>query len=278
MCSENTTEGYRVQGVRYTPPVPRVSVTVITLNEEAHLADALQSVAWADELIVVDANSIDRTVEIARRFTTHVVCREWQGYVDQKNYAASLATGDWVLSLDADERVTEPLAQEITSTLAAADGSSPAAFRMPRVTWYLGRWIRSTDWYPDHQLRLFRRTKGRWTGGSVHEGLEVDGVVGDLRGEIQHLAYRDISEHLETIDRYSSKAAEDMYARGTRATSLQIAGHAPLAFLRNYLVRGGILDGPAGFIISSLNAYYVLLKFAKLWAIQRERLEPGPRP
>jgi len=245
--------------------VPKLSVTVITKNEAADISDALTSVAFADEIIVVDSQSTDDTVAIARRFTDRVIVREWPGYIDQKNYAASIASHDWILSLDADERVTPELASEITSVLAATP--SYAAFRIPRVTFHLGRWIRTTDWYPDYQLRLYDRRQAEWTGRYVHEAVTVRGTVGRLRGDIQHYAYRDIADHLETIDRYTTYAARQMYESGRRAGLMQVAGHPPLAFLRNYIAKGGIRDGTAGFVISAMNAYYVMLKFAKLWEL-----------
>jgi glycosyltransferase involved in cell wall biosynthesis len=260
--------------------VPTVSVTVITLNEEVQLDQALRSVAWADELIVVDAMSRDRTVSIARAFTDRVVCREWTGYVDQKNYAASLATHDWILSLDADERVTPALAREIQARMSTADPPAEAAFRMPRTTWYLGRWVRTTDWYPDYQVRLYDRARARWSGGSVHEGIEADGPVGGLRGELLHYAYRDLSEHVETIDRYTTAAALDMHRGGRAAGLTQLAVHPLLAFARNYVARGGIRDGAAGLVISAMNAHYTFLKFAKLWELNRasRNAAQGPLP
>jgi glycosyltransferase involved in cell wall biosynthesis len=253
--------------------VPKVSVTVITKNEAADIAAALASVRWADEIVVVDSESTDDTVALARQVTERVVVRPWAGYVAQKNFAASLASHDWILSLDADERITPPLAQEIQSTL-----NHPAhkAYRIPRVTWHLGRWIRTTDWYPDDQLRLYDRRSAKWTGQYVHEAITVDGTIGRLKGEIEHYAYRDISDHLETIDRYTTYAAMQMKETGRRAGLLQLAGHPPLAFLRNYIARGGIRDGVPGFIISSMNAYYVFLKFAKLRELQASP-EPGTR-
>ena len=245
--------------------MPKLSVTVITKNEAADIRAALASVRWADEIIVVDSESTDDTVAIARQMTERVVVRPWGGYVAQKNFAASLASNDWVLSLDADERVTPALALEIQRTLTNPDHK---AYRMPRVTWHLGRWIRTTDWYPDEQLRLYDRRSARWTGQYVHEAVDVEGTVGRLQGEIEHFAYRDISDHLETIDRYTTYAARQMNETGRRAGLLQLAGHPPLAFLRNYIARGGIRDGIPGLIISSLNAYYVFLKFAKLRELQ----------
>lgn len=249
--------------------MPKLSVTIITKNEAADIGDALTSVAWADEIVVVDSGSTDETVAVSRRATERVVVREWPGYIAQKNYAASIAQHDWILSLDADERVTAPLAAEIRQLLAGEPGA--AAYRIPRVTWHLGRWMRTTDWYPDYQMRLYDRRVARWTGQHVHEAITVDGPTGQLRGELQHYAYRDIADHLETIDRYTTLAARQMREAGRRAGVFDVVIHPPLAFLRNYIARGGIRDGVPGFIISAMNGYYVLLKFAKLWELQRAK-------
>jgi glycosyltransferase involved in cell wall biosynthesis len=249
--------------------VPKVSVTVITMNEAADIGDALKSVAWADELIVVDSMSTDDTVAIARQHTDRVIVREWPGYVEQKNYAASLAANDWILSLDADERVTPELAHDIATALATTPAHS--GYRVPRVTFHLGRWIRTTDWYPDYQLRLYDRRQGAWTGRYVHESVALPAAaVGRLRGELQHFAYHDIADHLETINRYTTYAARQMQEAGQHAGLVRLCGHPPLAFLRNYLLKGGIGDGVPGLIISVMNAYYVFLKFAKLAELDRK--------
>jgi (heptosyl)LPS beta-1,4-glucosyltransferase len=245
--------------------VPKVSVTVITKNEAENLGDALASVQWADDIVVVDSQSSDDTVGIARRYTDRVVVREWPGYAEQKNYAASLARNDWILSIDADERVTPALADDIRRVLAAPDA---AGYRVARVNFHLGRWVRSTDWYPDYQMRLYDRRTGEWTGRYVHESVTVRGRTETLHGELQHYAYRNISEHLETIDRYTTLAARQMHEAGRRATAFDIVAHPPLAFLRNYVAKRGFREGVAGFTISALNAYYVLLKFAKLRELQ----------
>ncbi|MGE3507910.1 MAG: glycosyltransferase family 2 protein [Vicinamibacterales bacterium] len=247
--------------------MPKLSVTLIARDESANIAAALESVRWADEILVIDSGSTDDTVAIASRYTDRVVVRDWPGYAAQKNAAATLASHDWILSVDADERVTEALATEIRSVLAAEP--TAAAYRLPRVTWHLGRWIRTTDWYPDHQVRLYHRQRARWTGAHVHESVQVDGPVGTLTHDLQHYAYRDVADHLETIDRYTTLAARQMREQGRHAGLLQLAAHPPLAFLRNYVAKGGFRDGVAGFVISSMNAYYVFLKFAKLWEMQR---------
>jgi glycosyltransferase involved in cell wall biosynthesis len=247
--------------------VPKVSVTIITKNEAAEIGDALDSVAWADERIVVDSCSTDETAAIAARHGARVVSREWPGYIAQKNFAASLATNDWILSLDADERVSLALADEIRQLL----GSEPAArgYRAPRVSHYLGQWIRCTDWWPDWQLRLYDRRAGRWGRLSVHESVQLDGTAAYLSGELLHYPYRDISDHLATIDRYTTIAATEMHAAGRRSSWLRIVAHPSFAFLRNYILRYGIRQGVPGLVVSLLNSYYVLLKFAKLWELQR---------
>ena len=255
----------------------RVSVIVITKNEGRNIAAALESVRWADEIVVVDSGSTDDTVAIARRYTDRVVTHAWEGYGVQKNYAAGLAAHDWVFSLDADERVTPDLAREIRALLAA--GPTMGGYRIPRTTHYLGRWIRSTDWYPDRQLRLYDRRAGHWNDRRVHESVAVDGAVGRLEAEIEHHAYRDISHHLRTIDRYSTLAAEQMRAEGRRVRAIELAAHPPLAFLRNYVARRGVRDGVPGLMVSILNSYYVFLKYAKLWERQRPAVPGGsPRP
>jgi glycosyltransferase involved in cell wall biosynthesis len=247
----------------------KLTVTVITRNESAHISALLQSVAWADEIIVVDARSTDDTVAIARQHATRIEVRDWPGYSGQKNYAAELAAHDWILSLDADERVTPELGAEIRELLAREP--SARGYRVPRVTWYLGRWIRSTDWYPDYQLRLYDRRAGRWNGRRVHESVDLEGQPGVLRHDLQHYAYRDLSHHLSTIDRYSTLAAEQWFDEGRRTNALEAAIHPPFAFLRNYVLRRGLTDGGPGLLVSALNSYYVFLKLAKLWELQRAR-------
>jgi glycosyltransferase involved in cell wall biosynthesis len=248
--------------------MPRITVTVITKNEADALADALTSVSWADEIIVIDAESTDDTVNIARRFTDRVYVRAWSGYVDQKNHAASVASHDWIFSLDADERVTPILAEEIRALMSKGEPSD-AGFRMPRVSFYLDKWIRTTDMYPDYQLRLYDRRRAKWHGLLVHESVRADGHVGYLKSELQHHPYKNLSEHLIRMDRYTTLAARQMRLQGKRATAVQLLFHPKLAFLRNYILKGGFRDGVAGLVISLVNSYYVFLKFAKLWELQR---------
>jgi len=250
----------------------KLTVTVITRDEAANIAAALQSVSWADEIIVVDSQSRDDTVSIARKLATRVEVREWPGYSAQKNYAASMASNDWILSLDADERVTPELASEIQQLLQREPAE--CGYRIPRVTWYLGRWIRSTDWYPDYQLRLYDRRAARWNQRRVHESVEADRSPGVLRHELQHYAYRDISHHLAMIDRYTTLAAEQWLSEGRRTTALEMFFHPRFAFIRNYVLRAGFSDGAVGLLVSRMNAYYVFLKLAKLWELQSASRQP----
>jgi glycosyltransferase involved in cell wall biosynthesis len=241
-----------------------VTATVITFNEAANIRAALESLSWADEIVVVDSQSTDGTADIARQFTDKVIVRPWPGYSAQKDFAAGEARHDWIFSLDADERVTPELATEIAGVLRE---SHVAGYRVPRVTFHLGRWIRSTDWYPDYQLRLYDRRRARWAGKYVHESVRADGPVSDLRGELLHYAYRDLAHHFQTMDRYTTLAARQMFEEGRRAGWLDLAVHPPAAFLRNYVLRGGFRDGVPGLIVSAMNARYVGLKFAKLWEL-----------
>lgn len=251
-----------------------VSVTIITRNEAAHIEACLASVDWADERLVVDCGSTDDTVALAERAGARVIVREWPGYGAQKNFAATEARHDWILSLDADERVTPELGREIRTVL---EQPSAAGYRIPRVTWHLGRWIRTTDWYPDPQLRLYDRRRGRWKTSRVHESVELDGATPvALTAELQHYAYRDVAHHVATMNRYTTLAAEDMFERGRRAGVIDLVAHPIAAFLRNYLLKGGIVDGVPGFIVSGMNAHYVFLKFVKLRELGR-RGESTPR-
>jgi glycosyltransferase involved in cell wall biosynthesis len=245
--------------------VEKVTVTIITRDESANIAAALESVRWADEIVVVDSESTDDTQAIARRYTDKVIVRPWPGFVAQKNFAAQQASNDWILSVDADERVTPQLAEEVRALLNGQP--SAAGYRVPRVTFHFGRWIRSTDWYPDYQLRLYDRRRGRWAGRHVHESVQTDGAVDRLAGELQHYAYRDLQHHLQTMDRYTSLAARQMFEDGRRASWIDILITPRLTFFRNYVLRGGFRDGMAGLVISAMNAYYVGLKFAKLWEL-----------
>ena len=257
----------------------KLTVTVITRNEAANIEGALESVKWADEIVVVDSHSADETVALAQKYNARIVIHDWAGYSAQRNYAAEIASNDWILALDADERVPTELAVEIQRIMR--EGSVHGGYRMPRISYYLGRWIRGTDWYPDYQLRLYDRRVGRFNGKRVHESVELTyGRPGQLRHDLQHYPYRDISDHVTSIDHYTTLAAEEWFAEGRRTNAIEFAVHPPVAFLRNYVARRGFRDGAAGFLISILNSYYVFLKVLKLWELQRgyRSLGPGDAP
>ena len=246
--------------------MPKLSVTIITLNEAADVGGAIDSAAWADEIVVVDSGSTDDTCDIARDKGATVLTRGWSGWIDQKNFAAARASNDWIFSLDADERIPPALASEVRHLMTSEP--SVRAYRVPRVTYHLGRWIRTTDFYPDFQTRLYDRRAGAWQGMYVHESVSVNGPVGRLANELEHYSFRDLNDQLDRINLYTTLAARQMHEAGRRAGMLDLFVHPPAAFLRNYLLRRGILDGTAGFTISAMQAYSVFLKFAKLWELQ----------
>jgi glycosyltransferase involved in cell wall biosynthesis len=251
-----------------------LSAVLITRDEEHHLPAALESLAFCDEIVVLDSGSTDRTRERAAAHGARVeLGTPWPGFVAQRTRATALARHDWVLALDADERVTAGLREEIQSLRRR--GFERAGYRMPRVAHYLGRWIRGTDWYPDTQLRLFDRRRGRWTGALVHESVSVEGEVGRLRGELEHHPYRDLGDHLQTIDRYTSLWARQARDAGRRSRPLETLLAPTWAFWRSYLLRGGFRLGWPGFAVSALGAHYTFVKLAKLRELERHEAPPA---
>jgi glycosyltransferase involved in cell wall biosynthesis len=253
--------------------MPRISAVLIAQNEEDRIEAALRSLAFCDEIVVVDGGSRDSTAARVSAMGARLLERPFDGFVAQKNFAVEQARHDIVLSLDADEEVSHALRTEVQA-LCAGETLPRPGYRIPRVTHYLGREIRATDWYPDWQLRLFDRRHGRFAGDLVHESVKVDGTVGRLAGEIIHRPYRDEEDHLRRIDRYASLWAQAAHRRGRRAIPLVGAAASFFAFVRNYFFKGGIFLGTAGLKISRLNAFYVQQKFAKLRALQTT----APRP
>ena len=248
-----------------------ISAVMITLDEEQRIQAALDSVRFCDEVVVIDAGSTDRTREIAAAAGARVeVSAPWPGFVEQRSRAVAAARHDWVLAVDADERVTPALQEEIRA--AAHRGFDKSGYRLPRVTFYLGRWVRGTDWYPDPQLRLFDRRRGGWKGGLIHESVVVEGPVGRLSGELEHFTYHDVADHLATIDRYTTLWAEQARGEGRRAGMAEPLAAAAWAFVRNYVVRGGFHEGEAGLAVSVLNAHYTFVKLLKLRELVREDL------
>lgn len=248
----------------------KITATVITLNEEHNIAEALESLSWTDEIVVVDSESADRTVEIARRFTDRVFIRPWPGYSAQKNFAADQAANDWIFSLDADERVSPELAGEI-KRLKHGDVTAAAAFEMPRLTFYLGRWIKHSGWHPDHKLRLYDRKRAKWRGDYVHETLEAPGKIERLKGDILHYTVRDASEHHVRMDRYTTLAAQQLFSQGKHASLGRLLLSPAAVFLRSYIFKLGFLDGIPGLAIARFAAHYEFLKNIKVWELERSR-------
>jgi glycosyltransferase involved in cell wall biosynthesis len=244
----------------------KLSVAIITSNEEANIRRTLESVVWADELIVVDSGSTDKTVSICREYTDKVFRQDWLGFASQKNLALDKCSGDWILSLDADEPIERALAEEIRSIL-----SSPPSFdgyRIPRKTFFLGKQIRRGGWYPDYNLRLFKKDKGRFEERIVHEAAKVEGAIGKTQNAILHYAYPDLASYLASINKYSSLAVEVMSKNGIssfKTTWVNIVFRPALTFLYKYLFRLGFLDGKHGLILNLFHAWYVFAKYAKAW-------------
>jgi glycosyltransferase involved in cell wall biosynthesis len=238
---------------------------IIARDEERVIGGALDSVAWADEVIVLDSGSADGTVAVCRDRGVRVAEQPWRGFVETKNAVAELATGDWLLSIDADEVVTPALRDEIRAIVDSRDSCD--GYRVPRRNHYLGRWIRHCGWYPDYQVRLWRRGRGRWTGGRVHESVSIEGRVGTIRSAIDHASYDSLDDHLQRMRTYATLQARDRFAAGKRAGFLSLALAAPMQFLRLYFLRLGFLDGVHGLIVSSMGAQYAFLKKAKLWEL-----------
>jgi glycosyltransferase involved in cell wall biosynthesis len=247
---------------------PGLSACVIAKNEADRIEACLESLAFCDEILVVDAHSSDATRELAAARGARVIERDWPGHVAQKEFAIRAAHHDFVLCIDADERVSPELAAEIRS-LREAGFPGPAGWRLPRLSSYLGGWIRHGTWYPDPQLRLFDRRRGRWSGRDPHDRVALDGDAGALRGHLLHHPYRDLEDHLATIDRYTTTLADGLAREGRRARLVDLALRPPWRFVRSYLLQGGFLDGWRGLLLASLAAHYVRLKWAKLWLRDR---------
>lgn len=244
-----------------------MSGVVICQNEEETIGRCLDSLAFCDEIVVVDSGSTDRTLEIARARGARVIDQPFLGYVKQKNFALDRATHDWVVCLDADEALSEDLRQEIESALTS--GPEVAGYLLDRVTYFLGVWHDRGEWYPDPQLRVFRRSLGRWVGLDPHDRVEVRGAVRTLHGKLLHWNYRDLSDHLQTIDRFSAALAREMRDHGRRFHLRDLLLRPVGRFVKGYLIRQGFRKGIPGLLVSISTAYYVFMKYAKLWELER---------
>ena len=239
----------------------KISATIITYNEERNITRAIESLRCVDEIVVVDSGSTDRTVELARNLGARVVESVWPGYAKQKNFAADQASYDWILSIDADESVSEALEAEIWQL--KKNGPRFDAYTMPRLAKYLGRWIRHSGWYPDRKVRLYHRGKARWVGDFVHESVVAQGSVGELDANLLHFTCDSLSEHMKTMDRYTTLAAEQMLGLGQRVSWVRLVFQPPWTFFRTYFFKLGFLDGVEGLAIANMAALYNFLKYAK---------------
>ena len=245
-----------------------LSVIIISKNEEVNIAECLESIKWAHEIIIVDAESSDNTVKIAKNFTKKVFVHPWQGFVETKNYALSKTSYDWVLWLDADERVTDELRDEIIQTLATSPYES--AFDVARRAFFLGKWIRFCGWYPQRVVRLFNKNRANFSPVSVHEGLDVNGAIGFLKNDLLHFTDPNIFHYMEKLNRYTTLASRDLHYKGRNFYLFGTIFRAEWQFFKMYIMRLGFLDGTHGLLLSLLSSYYVFTKYMKLWERQNQ--------
>ncbi|MGO9894470.1 MAG: glycosyltransferase family 2 protein [Bryobacteraceae bacterium] len=239
----------------------KITATIITRDEERNIARAIESLRCCDEILIVDSGSTDRTTELAEKLGARVVEAGWRGYAGQKNWAAEQAANDWILSLDADEALSEALEAEIWNLKKT--GPRFDAYTMPRLARYLGRWVLHSGWYPDRKIRLYDRGKARWVGDFVHESVMSEGRVGHLEANILHFTCESLAENVKTMDRYTTLAAQELAARRVQVPLWRVMAAPVWTFVKTYVVERGFLDGFEGLVISYMAAFYTFLKYAK---------------
>jgi glycosyltransferase involved in cell wall biosynthesis len=246
----------------------KLSVLMVVFNEEDVIRDALESITgWVEEIIIVDSHSSDRTVEICREYTDKIFIRDWPGFIEQKNFALRQCRGEWVLNLDADERVSARLRQSIQETL-----QNPQEFEgyyLNRRSNFLGAWIHHSGWYPDRVLRLFQRDRGRWSGYEPHAAVQLQGQAGQLEGDLEHYPYRNLRHHLEKLNRYSTERATALHAQGKKCRLSDLVLRPALSFFKKIILKQAFRDGSRGVFIALLTALSVYAKYAKLWELQQ---------
>jgi glycosyltransferase involved in cell wall biosynthesis len=243
----------------------KISAAIIVYNEEDNISELCETLSWADEIVIVDSASTDRTVELAQRYTDKIYQRDFRGFQDKHEYADSMTSGDWIFWIDADERVTPELRSSIEHLREMGGNELADGYRIARRTWYEGRWIKHGGWYPDFQMRLYRKAGSYWDGVAPHQTARVRGRVETLDGELLHYTKRDLSEHHRVTERYASLAAEFLADRGETASGSKIFFSSVAAFVRTYLLKQGFRDGVPGLMIAMFTAYGVFLKYAKVW-------------
>lgn len=246
-----------------------ISVVIIAFNEEKNVRAALESAKWADEVVVVDSFSTDKTPDICREYTDRVYQEKWRGFSGQKTYAVGLARNDWVFVLDADERFTDELIREISGLMF--EGQSMAGYYVPRRNHFMGREIKHCGWSPDYSIRLFDRKRGAFKDRAVHEAVELSGEAGYLKAPMLHYTYDSISDYIIRMDKYSALAAEEMRKEGRSAGPSDMALNPVFTFLKMFLVRQGFRDGIHGLVISMLYSFYTFSKYAKLWEMREKQ-------
>jgi len=248
----------------------KISACVIAFNEERKIRRCLQSLTWCDEIIVVDSFSTDRTLEICREFTDRVYQHEWLGYVGQRNLVREMSNYPWILFLDSDEEVSPALRDEILAEFEQGTNDY-VGYEFPRLVYYLGRWIRHGEWYPDVKLRLFKKEFGRTEGQEPHDRVSVNGAVKRLKNPVWHYTYDDITDHVNTLNRFSSIGAQQKFVHESPFRWTDLFLRPMFRFIKGYILRRGFLDGSHGFVIALMSAYGAYLKYAKLWEMYRRQ-------
>jgi (heptosyl)LPS beta-1,4-glucosyltransferase len=249
----------------------KISTVILTKNEERNLPRCLESVRWADEILILDSGSTDGTLEIAKKFGAKVQQLPWEGFGKQKQKGVDLASGEWVLSIDADEVVTPELKAEIASRLSTDNGTT--GYYLKRKAYFLDRFVKHGGWYPDWVLRLFKKGKGRFTPAAVHESVILDGPAARLEADLLHYTDPDFSHYLAKLNRYTDLSALDLFEKGERGSLFKITANPAAKFFSQYFLKAGFLDGRAGFILAGASAFHVFSKYVKLWELSREKAE-----
>lgn len=245
----------------------KISIAVITLNEEDNIGRCLESVQWADDVLVVDSGSEDRTVEIAEKHGARVLHRDWGGFRDQKQFATDQAQHDWILNLDADEWLDSTLQAQVQSVLSDPPDATHS-YRFNRLSHYMGTWIRFGSWYPEWIIRLFNRTETEWDGREPHVHVNPTEHVHKLDGHLRHLPYESVTDHLDHINTYTSTMAQEAHEEGEQSSPLEATVHAFVAWIKDYWLKLGIRGGWVGFVNSVFHAFYTFMKYIKLWRLQ----------
>ncbi len=253
----------------------KISVCITAGNEAANIRRCLNSVKWADEIVVVDSFSRDNTPNICREYTNLVYQHRWLGYIGQKNLIKDLASGTWILFIDADEEVSAELRDEILNEFTTGNTDKYAGYEFPRMVWFMQKWIKHGDWYPDVKLRLFRKELGTCGGEEPHDKTTVHGPVKRLKGKLNHYTYNDISDQISTLNNFSLISANSMYNKGKRFMLIDLLIRPFYKFIKCYFIKHGFLDGMAGYIIARISAIGVFIKYAKLWEIEASKKKAG---